>query len=142
MSQSISTFSKELSGGPNLIDAHAKDDGQLSVDVVIPVLNEAHVLQKSVETLLAFLHSSLPYQCRVVIVDNGSTDGTQNVAKDLAALYSEVKVLRLLQKGRGRALRHAWLRSNADMVCYMDVDLSTKLDHVPELLDAIAHQGY
>lgn len=125
-----------------MIDALAKDDAQLSVDVVIPVLNEAHVLKKSVETLCGFLHSSLRYRWRIVIVDNGSTDGTQFVAKELAGAHPEVQLLRLLQKGRGRALRYAWLRSNADMVCYMDVDLSTKLDHVPELLDAIAQDGY
>jgi glycosyltransferase involved in cell wall biosynthesis len=124
-----------------MIDALVKDDAQLSVDVVIPVLNEAHVLRKSVGTLLSFLRS-LPYRWQIVIVDNGSTDGTQNVAKELAAEFPEVKLLRLLQKGRGRALRHAWLRSNADMVCYMDVDLSTKLEHIPELLNAIAHDGY
>jgi glycosyltransferase involved in cell wall biosynthesis len=124
-----------------MIDALVKDDAQLSVDVVIPVLNEAHVLRKSVGTLLSFLRS-LPYRWQIVIVDNGSTDGTQNVAKELAAEFPEVKLLRLLQKGRGRALRHAWLRSNADMVCYMDVDLSTKLEHIPELLNAIAHDSY
>ena len=125
-----------------MIDAAAKDNAELSVDVVIPVLNEAHVLKKSVETLVGFLQASLQYRWRIVIVDNGSTDGTQNVAKELAAAYPEVKVLRLLQKGRGRALRHAWLRSNADIVCYMDVDLSTKLRHVPELLDSIAEEGW
>lgn len=125
-----------------MIDPHAKDDAQLSVDLVIPILNEAHVLKKSVETLFSFLRSSLRYRWRIVIVDNGSTDGTQNVAKELVAAHPEVQFLRLLQKGRGRALRHAWLRSTADMVCYMDVDLSTKLDHVPELLDAIVHDGY
>jgi glycosyltransferase involved in cell wall biosynthesis len=125
-----------------MIDALAKDNAELSVDVVIPVLNEAHVLKKSVGTLLSFLRSSLHYSWQIVIVDNGSTDGTQNVAKELVATHPEVKLLRLLQKGRGRALRHAWLRSNADMVCYMDVDLSTNLDHIPELLDAIAQDGY
>lgn len=125
-----------------MIDALAKDNAQLSVDVVIPVLNEAHVLKKSVGTLLTFLRSSLRYRWQIVIIDNGSTDGTQNVAKELVAAHPEVKLLRLLQKGRGRALRHTWLRSNADMVCYMDVDLSTKLDHIPELLDAIAQDGY
>ena len=125
-----------------MIDALAKDNAQLSVDVVIPVLNEAHVLKKSVGTLLSFLRSSLRYRWQIVIVDNGSTDGTQNVAKELVAAHPDVKLLRLLQKGRGRALRHAWLRSNADMVCYMDVDLSTKLDHIPELLNAIAQDGY
>jgi glycosyltransferase involved in cell wall biosynthesis len=120
----------------------AKDDAQLSVDVVIPVLNEAHVLRKSVATLLSFLQRTLRYRWRIVIVDNGSTDGTQNVAQELVTAYPQVQLLRLPQKGRGRALRYAWLRSNAEMVCYMDVDLSTKLEHIPELLDAVAHSGY
>ena len=53
-----------------------------SVDVVIPVLNEAHVLRKNVETLLYFLQANLDYRWKVVIVDNGSTDGTQNVAEN------------------------------------------------------------
>ena len=119
-----------------------KDDARFSVDVVIPVLNEAHVLQESVETVLVFLPTSLRCRWRIVIVDNGSTDGTANVAKKLVATHPEVQLLRLLQTGRGRALRHAWLRSSADIVCYMDVDLSTKLDHIPELVRAIACDGY
>ena len=108
------------------------------VDIVIPVLNEAHVLRKSVETVLQFLRAKLPYQSQIVIVDNGSTDGTQNVAKQLTAEHAEVRFIHLVQRGRGRALRSAWLQSTADIVCYMDVDLSTKLDHLTELLDAIA----
>ncbi|HEY7333266.1 MAG TPA: dolichyl-phosphate beta-glucosyltransferase [Bryobacteraceae bacterium] len=113
-----------------------------SVDVVIPVLNEAHVLRKSVETLLNFLQANIDYRWKIVIVDNGSTDGTQNVARELTAAYSQVQFVYLQQRGRGRALRQAWLQSKADIVCYMDVDLSTKLDHLPALLDAIAHDGY
>src|SRR5215472_9429349 len=113
-----------------------------SVDVVIPVLNEAHVLRKSVETLLNFLQANLDYRWQVVIVDNGATDGTQNVARELTAAHSQVLFAYLQQRGRGRALRYAWLQSRADIVCYMDVDLSTKLDHLRALLDAIAFEGY
>jgi glycosyltransferase involved in cell wall biosynthesis len=119
-----------------------KGVAKLTVDVVIPVLNEAHVLEKSVETLIAFLQPSLPYQWRIVIADNGSTDGTQAVAKELAATHAEVDLIHLVQKGRGRALRQAWLQSKAEVVCYMDVDLSTRLEHIPELLNAIARDGY
>jgi len=119
-----------------------QDDAEVSVDVVIPVLNEAHVLKRSVQTLLAFLHDRLRYRWHVVIVDNGSTDGTDQVAKQLAAAHREVRFIHLPQPGRGRALRQAWLQSQADVVCYMDVDLSTGLDHIPELLGAIAHEGY
>jgi len=119
-----------------------KDDANLTVDVVIPVLNEAHVLSRSVETVLDFLSINVHYTWQVVIVDNGSTDGTQKVAEELAAKHREVTFIRLLQRGRGRALRHAWLQSKADIVCYMDVDLSTRLEHLPELLGAIADDGY
>jgi glycosyltransferase involved in cell wall biosynthesis len=119
-----------------------KDDAKLSVDVVIPVLNEAHVLRKSINTVLGFSQAHLRYRWQIVIVDNGSTDGTQNVAKELVAENPEVQFLHLMQKGRGRALRRAWQKSRADIVCYMDVDLSTRLDHLPELLRAIAEDGY
>ena len=122
-----------------------KDDADFSVDAVIPVLaNEAHVLRKSVETVLnVFPGPSLRYRWQLVVVDNGSTDGTQAVAEALAAQYSEVrKFIHMVQRGRGRALRNAWLQGKADIVCYMDVDLSTSLDHVPQLLGAIAHEGY
>jgi glycosyltransferase involved in cell wall biosynthesis len=113
-----------------------------TVDVVIPVLNEAHVLEKSVQTLLDFLRSNMSYAWQIVIVDNGSTDGTQDVARRLCRREPQVRFLYLQQRGRGRALRHAWLQSKASIVCYMDVDLSTNLRHLPELIGAVAHQGY
>jgi glycosyltransferase involved in cell wall biosynthesis len=113
-----------------------------TVDVVIPVLNEAHVLEKSVQTVLTYLRESLPYRWQVLIVDNGSTDGTQDVARRICACEPQVRFLHLLQRGRGRALRHAWLQSKADVVCYMDVDLSTDLRHIPELVAAVAQDGY
>lgn len=113
-----------------------------TVDVVIPVLNEAHVLETSVHTVLRYMRSHLSYPWQIVIVDNGSTDGTQEVAQRLCEHEPKVRFIHLYQRGRGRALRHAWLQSKADIVCYMDVDLSTKLEHLPELIDAIAKEGY
>ncbi len=68
---------------------------------------------------------SFPFAWRIVIADNASTDATSQVAAALAAELPDVEVLRLAQKGRGRALRAAWMGSDADVVCYMDVDLST-----------------
>src|SRR4051794_30404893 len=113
-----------------------------TVDVVIPVLNEAHVLEKSVRTVLSYLRRDPSYQWQIVVVDNGSTDGTQDVAKRICKQEPEVRFLHLHQRGRGRALRHAWLQSKSDIVCYMDVDLSTSLHHIPELIGAIANEGY
>jgi glycosyltransferase involved in cell wall biosynthesis len=106
------------------------------VDLVIPVLNEAHVLAQSVNAIRAFLNDRR-WDWRVVIVDNGSTDGTDRVARQLVAAHAEVQFHQLPQRGRGRALRHAWTRSDADIVAYTDVDLSTELQALPPLVEGI-----
>jgi len=116
---------------------------QPRVDVVIPVLNEAHVLEKSVETARACFHEHLPWAWRIIVVDNGSNDGTDRVARQLQAKYPhEVSFLQLEQRGRGRALRYAWTQSDADVVAYTDVDLSTELAALPKLVRAVLEEGY
>jgi glycosyltransferase involved in cell wall biosynthesis len=112
------------------------------VDVVIPVYNEEHVLAASVRRLHAFLSEHLPYRWRIVIANNASTDATLGVAQVLARDLPRVSYVHLDQKGRGRALRTAWLRSDADVLTYMDVDLSTDLSAFPPLVEAIANEGY
>jgi len=119
------------------------DRAQLNVDIVIPVLNEAHVLADSVARLRAFATDRLgDYQWMVTIVDNGSTDGTAEVGTQLAELFPEVFFASLTDPGRGRALRHVWTNSSADIMCYTDVDLSTKLEALPKLLRAIGSEGF
>lgn len=115
---------------------------QPSVDVVVPVLNEAHVLERSVETIRKFLHADFPYPARIVIVDNGSTDGTAAVARKLALAYADVSLLELPLRGRGRALRAAWQQSTADIALYTDVDISTELEAAVDLCRAIHEEGY
>lgn len=111
------------------------------VDVVIPVYNEEYVLADSIATLHAFLAANAPYDWRIVIADNASIDRTQDVGEALAGTMDRVRYLRIPQKGRGRALRLAWTESDADIVSYMDVDLSTNLDAFRPLIDAIAVGG-
>jgi glycosyltransferase involved in cell wall biosynthesis len=114
---------------------------KLTVDVVIPVLNEAHVLAKSVAAVREFLRHNLPYCWRVVVVDNGSTDGTDEVARQLVEQHADVIFLQLSQRGRGRALRYAWMQSTADIVGYMDVDLSTELAAIPRAVRALVEEA-
>jgi len=113
-----------------------------SVDVIIPVYNEEHVLAESVATLRKFLAEGFAHQYRIVVADNASTDGTLAVAQRLAQKHADVASLHIPQKGRGRALRAAWLASPADILSYMDVDLSTDLAAFPALIEAIASEGY
>ena len=108
-----------------------------SVDIVIPVLNEEKALPGSIACLHGFLSESLGGPWRIVIADNGSTDTTPQVCHALTEQYPEVAYLRIEQRGRGRALRKAWLESDADIVSYMDVDLSTNLQALPLLLQAL-----
>ena len=100
---------------------------QESVEVVVPVYNEQEALPKSIPALCAYLETYFPYRWSVVIADNASTDASLAVAEGLASNDPHVSVLHLKEKGRGRALKAAWLASEADIVAYMDVDLSTNL---------------
>ena len=101
---------------------------QESVEVVVPVYNEEKALPESIPALCAYLETYFPYRWSVVIADNASTDDTLAVARELATAYHpHVSVMHLEEKGRGRALKAAWSDSEADIVAYMDVDLSTNL---------------
>jgi glycosyltransferase involved in cell wall biosynthesis/putative flippase GtrA len=97
------------------------------LDVVIPVYNEQAALADSVHRLQRHLRDSFPYPVRITIADNASVDDTPFIAAELAAELSEVRVVRLEQKGRGRALHQVWSESDAQVLAYMDVDLSTDL---------------
>ncbi|MER5947572.1 bifunctional glycosyltransferase family 2/GtrA family protein [Streptomyces sp. NPDC001904] len=98
------------------------------LDVVIPVYNEEADLGECVHRLHAHLVRTFPYRFRVTIADNASTDTTPQVARRLTAELRGVRHVRLEQKGRGRALRTVWSASDAPVLAYMDVDLSTDLN--------------
>jgi putative flippase GtrA len=97
------------------------------VEIVIPVYNEAAQLTDRVTELRRFLDESFPFRALVTVVDNASTDETFSLATQLAQTVPGVTALHLPRKGRGYALRSAWLTSTAPVVAYMDVDLSTSL---------------
>jgi glycosyltransferase involved in cell wall biosynthesis len=111
--------------------------GVLDVEIVVPVYNEQATLERSVRRLHRFLRDGFPFSWRIVIADNASTDGTSDLARVLAAELPDVAALRLERKGRGRALRAAWSATEARVVCYMDVDLSTDLRALLPLVSAL-----
>ncbi len=99
-----------------------------TVEIVIPVYNEERDLVPSVRRLHSYLETGFPFPATITIVDNASTDATWPIAEYLAGELPNVRAIHLDAKGRGRALRTAWLGSQASIVAYMDVDLSTDLD--------------
>lgn len=108
-----------------------------SVQVVIPVYNEESQLAESVHVLHAHLAAELASPWEIAIADNASTDRTWAIATELASELTHVTALHLDRQGRGLALRTAWMGSTADIVSYMDVDLSTNLDCLLPLLASL-----
>ncbi len=104
------------------------------MEIVVPIYNEAGAIEASVRALRGYLDACVPFPVLVTVVDNASTDGTWEAACRLAAQIPGVQAIHLVEKGRGRALKAAWLRSDAPVLAYMDVDLSTDLDAILPLV--------
>src|SRR5581483_1811730 len=85
-----------------------------AVEVVVPVHDEEHSLEANIDVLVGYLREEFPFPFGVVIADNASADRTDELARELAERYPEVAALHVDRKGRGLALRTAWLSSNAD----------------------------
>ena len=104
------------------------------LDIVVPVYNEERDLSGCVRRLHEYVGNYVPYPTRITVADNASTDDTLAVAYRLADELADVDVIRIDVKGRGAALHTAWLKSPADVVAYMDVDLSTELSALMPLV--------
>src|SRR3954451_14731729 len=114
----------------------------MRVSITIPVYNEESCLADTLNRLHAFLSTrDLDWDWEIVVADNGSTDRTREVAEKFsdevnsairnpqsAFVANGVRCVTLAQKGRGQALKHVWLNTDADVLVYMDADLSTDLD--------------
>jgi glycosyltransferase involved in cell wall biosynthesis len=112
---------------PRGLTAAPDPSATAQVEIVVPVHNEERSLALSIRRLHRFLRNEFPLSWRIVIADNASTDVTPGIAAALARELDHVSWIRLERKGRGRAVRAAWSASQAQVVCYMDVDLSTDL---------------
>ena len=113
-------------------------------EITVPVLNEERELEKGILTLSDFLNKNFPsrIQWSIVIADNGSTDGTQEISEKMIKEYSWLKYIRIEKKGVGLALQTSWSQSNAFIVGYLDLDLATDLKHLQEAFCAISEKDY
>ena len=115
----------------------------VTIDIVIPVLNEEVALPICVEKLVFFCEQHMgKYKWQIVIADNGSQDETATIAQKLANQFSQVSVTTLSIAGRGRALKKTWIDSEAQLLAYMDVDLSTDINVLPKAADSLLHGGH
>src|SRR4051794_41704759 len=109
-----------------------------SVEVVLPVYNEERALAPSVVKLHAYMGANVFHDWRITIADNGSHDGTLEIAERLAHELPRVEVFHVPEAGRGRALTPARVCSDAGISVYIGIDLSTRPEALPPPVDAIA----
>jgi glycosyltransferase involved in cell wall biosynthesis len=116
----------------------------MTFDITIPVLNEEETLAANIGTLHQFVKNHYPdeSQWKIIIADNGSTDQTEAIARQLEASYQAVHYLKVARRGVGLALKTSWDQSDADIVGYMDLDLATDLLHFPQAYEAIARKDF
>jgi glycosyltransferase involved in cell wall biosynthesis len=114
----------------------------MRVCIAIPVFNEEKRLRNAVVKLHPFLTRRLQVDWEIVIADNGSNDRTLAIAESLSQEFPGVRVVYLNENGRGGALKRIWSESDADILSYMDVDLSSDLESFPSLIEALTTGGY
>jgi glycosyltransferase involved in cell wall biosynthesis len=109
------------------------------IEITIPVLDEAQTIEVQVRKIRYCIANELAHLGAVglVLADNGSTDGTSEIAARLEAELEGVRHMRLEQRGVGRALKASWSSSTASVVGYMDLDLATDLKHLNDALTAL-----
>src|SRR2546426_893145 len=113
-----------------------------NVTIAIPVFNGEAALAGSVRLLSRYCESQSEFGYEIVVADNGSTDRSLEIAKSLHLECPELRVSHIEERGRGRALKKAWGESSADILAYMDVDLSTDLKSLLPLVQAVAYGGF
>lgn len=112
------------------------------IEITIPIYNEEKTLKKNIQTVLQFIKNNV---CKnfivfVILADNGSTDKTKEIGRDLAKNHKNVKYIRINKKGVGLALKTSWQNSKAELVGYMDLDLATDLKHLNTVFDMILNE--
>lgn len=105
--------------------------------IVVPVYNEEKIIEKSILIIHEHIKKNMKYPCTILIANNGSTDKTMDVAYRLEKKNSDIKTLDLTYKGRGYALKKAWNQIHADIYIYCDIDLSTDLSSLNDLIDKV-----
>ncbi|MGN0076797.1 MAG: glycosyltransferase, partial [Parafannyhessea sp.] len=126
---------RDASQAPHVTNAATQAGHAPDVEFVLPAYNEQAQIGLAVTLLTQWLRKNAQFSWRVTVADNASTDGTLAIARRMGDRDpAHVGAIHLDEKGRGRALKRAWLASDARVVAYMDVDLSTELDTIPALV--------
>ena len=100
-----------------------------TISIIIPALNEKDGIEKTIEAIPTGELASMGYRTQVVVIDNGSTDGTGEKARRAGA-----DVIRELRRGYGRAFKTGFAHARGDIIATCDADATYPLESIPELV--------
>lgn len=113
----------------------------LSLSVIIPAFNEERRLPGTIRSINGYLTEE-GADFEILVVDDGSQDQTAAVVRELANEFSALKLVQLERNcGKGRAVKEGILRARGDFILFTDADLSTPMNHLPDLLATIREQS-
>jgi dolichyl-phosphate beta-glucosyltransferase len=112
-------------------------DSSVFLSIIIPAYNEETRLPGALEQIAQFLNAQ-PYTTEVLIVENGSTDLTCEIAGQFAAGHSQFRLIRETQRGKGRAVRTGMLQACGEYRFMCDVDLSMPIEEVNNFLPPVS----
>jgi glycosyltransferase involved in cell wall biosynthesis len=109
----------------------------MNITIVIPVYNEEKILEKSIIKVYNYCKKNVKYNWKIVIADNASNDKTREIGMKISKKLQAVQYFYLNKKGRGLALKKAWIKNISDINIYFDVDLATDLSAVSKAIQEI-----
>ncbi len=115
-------------------------DMAIELSVVIPAKNEVNRLPATLEKVLRYL-AGLEIEWEVIVVDNGSQDGTDRLVEEVASREPRVKLVKEARPGKGAALRTGMLQAEGEIVLFSDADLSCPIEEEKRLREAL-QKGY
>jgi len=106
------------------------------VSIILPALNEAETIGKVIDEIPQQALEQEGYSVEILVVDNGSTDQTAQIAQEKGA-----RVITEPRRGKGRAVRTAFEQVRADFVFMLDSDYTYPATYIPDMLKLL-NQGY
>jgi dolichyl-phosphate beta-glucosyltransferase len=109
----------------------------IHLSVVIPAYNEAERIGPTLEKIMAYLQRQ-PFQSELIVVSDGSTDGTENVAWQVLGNYEGTALIgNGVNRGKGFSVHRGMLEARGNFILFCDADLSTPIEDVERLLAAL-----
>lgn len=115
----------------------------MKILIVIPAYNEEKIIKENILKTIDYLQKNFSREdWLLAIADNNSNDKTKEIVQELAKSHERLRYFFVAQKGKGNAVKTAWLNFDADIYCFMDADLATELTALPGLIQAISREGF